>query len=178
MEGTRKVIELFIITNEEVLTNLYFKSDAFLLACVFEELVKVSINEFNINPLYCVSLAGYTWQCGLEFTDKKLQTLQDREVLLLIKNNIRGEISSVMGDRYVESDESKKILYIDANYLYGHAMSQTLTYDEIKFDGNVKLEGLLKTPDDSDIGYFDDIDLKNPDEIEEKTKCFPFSLIK
>ena len=36
-----------------------------------------------------------------------------------------------MGDRYVQSDESKKILYVDANYLYGWAMSEYLPYDEI-----------------------------------------------
>ena len=35
-----------------------------------------------------------------------------------------------MGDRYVKSDENKKILYIDANNLYGHSMSQPLPVDE------------------------------------------------
>ena len=54
--------------------------------------------------------------------------------------NIRGGICSIMGDRYVQSDENKKILYVDANNLYGWAMSESLPYDEIKFDGNVKLE--------------------------------------
>ena len=42
-----------------------------------------------------------------------------------------------MGDRYVKSDENKKILYIDANNFYGWAMSQYLPYDDIKFDKNV-----------------------------------------
>ena len=31
-------------------------------------------------------------------------------------------------------------------------MSQSLPYDEIKLDGNVKLEVLISTPNDSDIG--------------------------
>ena len=38
-----------------------------------------------------------------------------------------------MGDRYVKSDDNKKILYADANNLYGHSMSQSLPYDEYKF---------------------------------------------
>ena len=29
-------------------------------------------------------------------------------MVLLIENNFRGSLSSVMGDRYVESDENKK----------------------------------------------------------------------
>ena len=65
-------------------------------------------------------------------------------MIMLLENNIRGGISSVMGDRYVKSDENKKILYVDAYNLYGHSMSQPLPYDEIKFDNNVKLEDIKK----------------------------------
>ena len=36
------------------------------------------------------------------------------------------------------------------------------------------LEEILNTPDDSDIGYFLEVDLKYPDIIKEKTKNFPF----
>ena len=96
-------------------------------------------------------------------------------MILLLVNNIRGGISSVMGDRYIQSDENKKILYIDANNLYGHSMSETLPYDEIKFDRNIKLEDILTTPDDSNIGYFIEVDLKYPDNIKEKTKHFSFA---
>ena len=100
---------------------MYLKSDVILLACVFENFINVSVSEFGINPLYCISLPGYTWQCGLNYTDNKLQTLQDKDTILLSENNIKADISSVMGDRYVKSDENKNILYIDANNLYGHS---------------------------------------------------------
>ena len=96
-------------------------------------------------------------------------------MILLLENNIRGGISSVMGDRYIKSDKNKKILYIDANNLYGHSMSQYLPYDEIKFDNKIELEDILNTPDDSDIGYFVEADLKYSDNIKEKTKNFPFA---
>ena len=96
-------------------------------------------------------------------------------MILVLENNIRGGISSVMGDRYIKSDDNKKILYIDANNLYGHSMSEYLPYDEIKFDNTVKLEDILNTPDDSDVGYFIEVDLKYPDNIKEKTKNFPFA---
>ena len=35
-----------------------------------------------------------------------------------MENNIRGDISSIMGDRYVKSDEDKKISYMDSTNLY------------------------------------------------------------
>ena len=173
-ERTKEIIKLFNIKDGEELTKLYCKSDVILLSDVFEKIVKVSTKEYKINPLYCVSLPGYTYQCALKYTDIKLQTLQDKYLILLIENNIRGGISSVMGDRYVKSDENNKIIYADATNLYGHSMSQFLPYDEIKFEKDISLEKILNTPDDNDIGYCLEVDLKYPDNIKEKTKYFPF----
>ena len=180
IERTKKIIKLYNIKDGEELTKLYCKSDVILLTDVFEKFVKVSTKEYGINPLYCVSLPGYTYQCALKYTDIKLQTLQDKDLILLIENNIRGGISSVMADRYVKSDENKKILYIDATNLYGHSMSQFLPYDEIEmWHGHPDLymnwlEEILNTPDDSEIGYFLEVDLNYLDDIKEKTKHFPF----
>ena len=175
IDRTKKIIKKFNIKNGEELTEIWLKSDVLLLACVFEKFIKVSINEFKINPLYCVSLPGYTWQCGLKYTGINLQTLQDKDMILLLENNIGGGISSVMGDRYIKSDDNKKILYIDANNLYGHSMSQMLPFEDIKFDNDIKLDDILNTPDDSDIGYFVEVDSKYSDNIKEKTNNFPFA---
>ena len=74
-----------------------------------------------------------------------------------------------MGDRYVISDDKKKILYIDAHNLYGWAMNQSLPFDEIKFV-KALIEDIFNTLDYSDIGYFLEFDLKYPDDIKKKTK--------
>ena len=37
------------------------------------------------------------------------------------------------------------------------------------------MEDSLNTPDDSEIGYFIEVDVSYPDNIEEKTKHFPFA---
>ena len=127
-----------------------------------------------------MSLPGYTYQCALKYTDIKLQTIQDKDLILLIENQIRGGISSVMGDRYVKSDESKKIIYMDATNLYGHSMPQMLPYDKIEmWHGHPDLyrkwlKEILNTPDDNEIGYFLYVDLKYLDNLREKTKNFPF----
>ena len=156
----KEIIKLFDNKNGEELTKLYCKNDVILLADVIEKFVKVSFEEYGINPVYCVSLPGFTYQCALKYTDIKLQTLQDKDLILLIEIIIRGGISFVMGDRYVKSDENKKILYMDATNLYGHSMSQMLPYDEIDmWHGDPDkywnwLDDILNTPDDADIGYF------------------------
>ena len=51
-------------------------------------------------------------------------------------------------------------------------MSQMTPYDEIKFEKDVCLEEILNTPDDSEIGYFLEVDLKNSDILKENTKNF------
>ena len=117
----------------------------------------------------------------MKYTDIKLQTLQDKDLILLSENNIRGGISSVMGDRYVKSDDNKKIIYMDATNLYGYSMSQLLPFDENDMWHRHpdlymnKLEEIINAPDDSDKGYFIEVDLKYPDDIEEKTTNFPFA---
>ena len=145
---------------------------------MFRKFIKVSVKEFGINPLYCVNLPVYTWQCGLKCTGNNLQTLQDKDMFLLFENIIRVGKRSVMGDRYVISDGNKKILYVDPNTLYGKSMSEPLPCDEIKLHKNVKLEDILNTPDDSVFGYFIEVDLNYSDKIKEKTKHFPFTPVK
>ena len=78
IKKTKAIIERFNIKNGEELTQMYLKSDVLLLTCAFEKGIKVSVQEFGINPLYCVSLPGYTWQCGLKYTGINLQTLHDK----------------------------------------------------------------------------------------------------
>ena len=73
LERTKEIIEIFNIKDGGELTSLYCKIDVILLADVFEKLLKVSKEEYKINPLYCVSLPGYTYQCALKYTDIKLQ---------------------------------------------------------------------------------------------------------
>ena len=71
-----------------------------------------------------------------------------------------------MGPRYIESDENTKLLYIDANNIYGWAMSQYLStgdFKKIKFleiDDSVHFdeildeikEDVLSTPNDNEYG--------------------------
>ena len=107
-ERTKEITEKFNIKDGEELTEKFLKSDLLLLACVSEKFIKVSVKEFGINLLYCVSLLGYTWECGLKYTGINLQTLQDKDLISTLENKIRRGISSVMGDRYVKSDEKKR----------------------------------------------------------------------
>ena len=141
VERTKKNIKLFNNRKREELTKIYLNSDKILLTCVFEKFIKVSPFEFDINSLYCALLPSFTWLWGLRYTGINLQTLQDKELISLMENKIRGRISTVIADRSVKSDEDEKISHIVAESLYGWAMSESVTYDGNKFDEIVGLEG-------------------------------------
>ena len=164
IKRTQELIEKYKIRNGQELAMLYLKMDVLQLADVFENFVESSTREYKINPLYSYSLPGYTWKAGLKLTNIELDYIKCKELLLLLENNIRGGISSVMGDRHVQSDENKQILYIDANNLYGWAMSQYLPTGDFKkiklcceYDSvlmNEIKEDIFNTPDDNEFGYF------------------------
>ena len=54
LERTKEIIKIFVIKNGEERTEIDLERDVLLLACVFEKFIKVSVNEFEIIPLYCV----------------------------------------------------------------------------------------------------------------------------
>ena len=186
IKRTQELIDKNNIKNGQELTMLYLKMDVLQLADVFENFVESSTREYKINPLYSYALPGYTWKASLKLTNIKVDFIKDKNLLVLLENNIRGGISSVMGDRHVQSDENKQILYIDANNLYGWAMSQYLPTGEFEivplnpcnYTDNYNLEqlveDLLQIPDDNEYGFFIECDLEYPAEIKEKTKNFPF----
>ena len=153
------------------------------LSDVSENFVEKSTLEYSINPSYSYSLPEYTWKAGLKMTKIKLDFINDKHLLLPLENNIRGGISSVMGDRYLEADENAKFLYIDSNNLYGWTMSQYLPPGDFKKikcfenDDSVLIdeskEDIIDTPYDNEYGYFIECDLEYPAEIKEKTENFP-----
>ena len=132
IKRTQEIIDQNNITTGHELTMLYLKMDVLQLADIFENFVEKSTLMYGINPLYSYSAPGYTWKAGLKMTNIKLDFIHSKGLLLLLENKIRGGTSSVMGDRHVQSDENKQILYIDANNLYGWAMSQYLPTGEFE----------------------------------------------
>ena len=178
IKRTQELIDKNKIENGRELTMLYLKMDVLQLTDVFENFVESSTRDYKINPLYSYSLPGYTSKAGLKLTNIKLDYIKCKELLLLLENNIRGGISSVMGDRHVQSDENKQILYIDANNLYGWAMSQYLPTGELEilplnpcnYNLEQLVEDLLQIPDDNEYGFFIECDLEYPAEIKKNKK--------
>ena len=91
IKRTQQLIDKYNITTPQQLTMLYLKMDVLRLTDVVENFVQTSTEEYGINPLYSFSAPGYTLKAGLKLTNIKLDFIKDKELLLLLENNIRGE---------------------------------------------------------------------------------------
>ena len=130
----QKVWEVFEINNRGEYHDLYVQSDTLLLADVFENFRNICLDIYGLDPVYFVSAPGLAWQACLKKTEVKLELLTDYDMLLMIEKGIRGGICQAT-HRYVKANnkymknydknsESSYIEYLDANNLYGWAMSQ------------------------------------------------------
>ena len=157
--------------------DLYLKSDVLLLADLFERFRAVNLKYFGIDPCHCYSAPGLTWQAGLKYTDINLGLLTDIDTLLAFEKGIRGGISGVMGTRRAAADEHHKLLYVDANNLYGWAMMQNQPYgsfERVEVTGKIEVEDILAISENSPWGYFFEVDLEYPENIKSTSKNFPF----
>ena len=175
-EKCKEFWKKFLIEDHGELVDLYQKSDVLLLADAFEKFREVNLKNFNIDPCYCYSAPGLTWQAGLKHTGIKLELLTDYDMLLLFENAIRGGISSVVGDRHFKATDREKLLYIDANNLYGWGMSQALPFKDFEFvePDDFDKDNIMSIPDDGKEGYFFVVDLKYPNKIKFKSKNLPY----
>ena len=89
-----------------------------------------------------MSLPGLAWQACLKKTNIELELLTDYDMLLMVEEGIRGRIchsihryvkaNNKYTENYHKNRESSYIQYLDANNLYGWAMSQKLSVNNFK----------------------------------------------
>ena len=117
--------------------DLYLLSDVLLVADVFENFRNVCLKNYKLDAAWYYTAPGLAWDAALKMTGVELELLTDPDMLLMIEKGIRGEISMIsqrhgkannkyMGEEYDPSQPSKYITYLDANNLYGWAMSKSL----------------------------------------------------
>ena len=104
-------------------------------------------------------------------------------MLDMIKNSMRGGISiithrhSIANNKYMKNYDNTKEdiynIYLDANNLYGWAMSQYLPIGKYEWNENINIEDILNTKDNNDIGYIIECDLHIPDCLHDYMSCYP-----
>ena len=97
------------------------------------------LENMELDCTYFVSAPGLAWQASLKKTGVKLELTTDYDMIWKIEKGIRGGIAKQYkaNNKYMKNNnkniESSYIEYLDANNLYGWAMSQKLPVNGFKW---------------------------------------------
>ena len=136
-ERAKKVWELFDMKTLQDYHDLYNVTDVLLLADVFENFRNICMENYKLDPAHYFTAPGLAWDACLKITGVELELLSDINMLLMIEEGIRGGVSMIsnrhgkannkyMGKSFINAMISTYIMYLDANNLYGWAMSKPL----------------------------------------------------
>ena len=169
------VFKRFKLKNLGEYHDLYVQSDTLLLADVFENFRNTCLEVYELAPAHFLSLPGLAWQACLKKTRIKLELLTDYDMLLMVEEGIRGGIchsihryakaNNKYMKNYDENKESSYIQYLDANNLYGWAMSQKLpvnNFNWVKNKSKIDEKFIKNDDEDSDKGYILEVDVEYP----------------
>ena len=166
--------------------DLYLKSDVILLADVFENFRKTCLKYYKIDPCHYYTAPGLAWDACLILTKQELQLLTDYDMLMMFEKGIRGGISHI-SKRYAEANNkymihynkekpSSFIQYLDANNLYGWAMSQKLPTHGFKWM-DIDIPSVIKLLEkkDTNYGFIFEVDLEYPQSLWEEHNDYPLA---
>ena len=160
--------------------ELYYKTDVLLLADVFENVRDICTEIYKLDPAHYFTAPGLSWDACLKMTGVRLELLTDVDMLLMVEEGIRGGVSMVskrfskannkyMGDKFQPSEPSKYIQYLDANNLYGTAMSMKLPTHGFKWMNKYELNIWEKIP------CILEVDLEYPKELHDLHSDYPLA---
>ena len=167
--------------------DLYLKSDTLLLADIFENFRKTCLQYYKLDPCHYFSSPGLSWDAMLKMTKIKLELITDIDMFQFIEKGLRGGVSyianrfSEANNKYMENfDEnkpSKYIMYLDANNLYGWAMSQYLPTGNFKWltKEQINKTNLANYSEEHDEGLLLEVDLDYPQELHDLHNDFPLA---
>lgn len=162
--------------------DLYLKTDVLLLAD------DMCMKNYQFDPACYITAPGFSWDAMLKMTGVVLTCFDDtqQEMLEMTQQGMRGGISMIT-HRYAKAnnpyilecyDETKAreyILFLDANNLYGYAMSQPLPIGDFAWSNEREwtADRIMSVKADDATGYIFKVDLDYPQELHDLHNDYP-----
>ena len=166
--------------------DLYVETDTLQLADVFENFRKVCQEKYGLDPAHCYSAPGLSWDALLKKTEVELELLTDMDMHLMIERGMRGGISIVskrhakannpLVEDYDPAQSTNYITYLDANNLYGWAMSLPLPKKGFHWKRVMPTEEqIMKMKWNSKKGWILEVDLEYPSNLHDFHNDYPLA---
>ena len=128
-----------------------------------------------MDPAHFYTAPGLAWNACLKKTGIRLELLLAPDMLLMVERGIRGGITQsvhrwakannpYMGSEYNPNEPTRYLQYLDANNLYGWAMSQPLPTGGFR-RVDIHPDEISKLVNRSDKGYLLEVDVFYPREL-------------
>ena len=171
----KRIYKEFELKNLGDYHDLYVQIDTLLLVNVLENFRNKCIEIYEFDPAHFLSAPVLAWQACFKKTRVKLELLRDIDIVLMVEKGIRGGICHAIyryakaNNRYMKNYyndlESSYLEYLDANNLYGWAMSRKRPVNGFEW-----LEELFQCnkdftkdyDEDSNKKYFLEVDVEYP----------------
>ena len=174
-QHAQRVWEEFGIRDLGDYYDLYLRTDVVLLANVFEAFRNTCLRHYSLDPAHFYTSPGLAWRNCLKQTGIKLELLTDPDMLLMFEGEIRSGITQAvrkyaaannpyMGDKFDPKEDTTYLQYLDANNLYGWAMSQPLPTGGFKWT-DVNPNEISELATRTDKGYVLEVDVSYPKEL-------------
>ena len=137
-----------------------------------------------MDPAHFYTAPGLAWKACLKKTGIRLKLLLDPDMLLMFERGIRGGITQsvhrwaqannpYMGSEYDPSKPTRYLQYLDANNLYGWAMSQPLPTGGFHWV-DIHPDEIEELVNHGDKGYLLEVDVAYPRELHDHHNNLPF----
>ncbi|GFR66066.1 protein NYNRIN [Elysia marginata] len=167
-------------------TDLYCRADVLLLADVFENFRKTCQKQYKLDPAHYYTSPGLSWDallkktessnCSPTMTNTSSARRACEEVSRWYRSATPGQ--TIQPSRgYNPQKPNTSILYLDANNLYGWAMSQHLPTGGFRWvdDCNQLASAIADHPPDAAKGYIVEVDLDYPRELHGTHNAYPLA---
>ena len=165
--------------------DLYLKTDVMLLADVMENYRNVCIDNYGLDLLWYYTAPGLAWDAALKISGVELELIKDPNMYLMVENGIRGGISTITkryakaNNKYMNEYDPEKeriyIPYLDANNLYGWAMSKSLPTDSFEWMTEEELVSWDSICNEEGKGCILEVDLEYPEDLHDEHNEYPLA---
>ena len=177
---TCSIWQEFRIRNMGEYHYFYLRTDVVLLVNAFESVRGACLENYGLDPSHFYTGLGLACKACVKKTGVRLKLLLDPDMLLMFERGIRGGITQsvyrwaaannpYMGSEYYKSKPTKYLQYMDANILYGWAMSRPLPTGEfcwVEFREDWSLKTIVEElVAKKDYGYLLEVDIKYPKKL-------------